>query len=99
MIPIKDNEKSLALFFSFSVFVDTLFELIRTSEFIRSLELIRCSATYLPSHKQDILYTAGEVRMNSSVTFFYGLLQMDTPVLANQQELTYISSVWTHDAV
>ena len=32
--------------------------------------------------------TAGEVRM-----FFYGLLPMVTPVLANQQKLTLISCV------
>ena len=30
---------------------------------------------------------------------FYGLLHKDTPVLANQQKLTFISSVQTLDAV
>ena len=32
-------------------------------------------------------------------TFFDGPLNMDTPVLADQQELTYIGSVWTLDVV
>ena len=27
--------------------------------------------------------------------FFYGPLHMDVPVFVNQQELIYISSVWT----
>ena len=31
--------------------------------------------------------------------FSYGLLHMDTLVLADQQKLTFISSVWTLDAV
>ena len=43
--------------------------------------------------------TAGEVRTNSWVTFFYGPLYMDEPVLDNQQELIYISSVRTQDVV
>ena len=43
--------------------------------------------------------TAGEVRMNSEATFFYGLQHMDTAVLANQQKLTFISSVLTLVAV
>ena len=30
---------------------------------------------------------------------FYGLLHMDTPVLANQQKLAFISSVRTLDAI
>ena len=32
--------------------------------------------------------TAGEVRTNSQVTFSYGLLHMDTLVLADHQRLT-----------
>ena len=59
-------------------------------------------ATYLPSHKspnEDMLGIAGEVTMNSKVIFSYGLLYMDTPVLADQQISTFISSVQTLDAV
>ena len=40
-----------------------------------------------------MLGTDGEVRMNSRVTFCYGLLLMDTPGLADQQRLWYICSV------
>ena len=29
--------------------------------------------------------------MNSQATFFYGLLHMDTPVLANEQKLNSVS--------
>ena len=53
-------------------------------------------AIYLPSHKlskkveQDTLSTAKVVRTNSSATFSSGLLQLDTPVLADQQNLTFI---------
>ena len=36
---------------------------------------------------------------NNEVTLFYGTLQMGVPVLAEQQELIYISSVWTQDVV
>ena len=43
--------------------------------------------------------TAGEVRMKLYVTYSYGLLHMDTPVLANQQKMTSISSVQTLDAI
>ena len=35
---------------------------------------------------------ASEIRMNSYVTFSYGLPHMNTPVLADQQRLTYIRS-------
>ena len=38
-------------------------------------------------------------RTNSSMTFFNGPLYMDVPVMANQQELTNISSVQTLDLV
>ena len=38
--------------------------------------------------------TAGEARVNSN-----GPLHIDVPVLAEQQELTYNSSVWTLDIV
>ena len=31
--------------------------------------------------------------------FFYGLLHIDAPVLANQKKLTFISSVWIFSAV
>ena len=33
------------------------------------------------------------------VTFFHGTLHMDVPVLADQQELIYINSVWTQEAI
>ena len=46
--------------------------------------------------KQD-MGTAGEVGMNSNSMFSYGLQHMDTLVLADQQKLIYISSVWTLD--
>ena len=39
--------------------------------------------------------TVVEGKMNSKVTFFDGPLHMDVPVLADQQELIYSSSVWT----
>ena len=50
-------------------------------------------------NKQDKLDTAGEVRTNSQAIFLYGLLYMGTPVLANQQGLTYIISTWTLDTI
>ena len=43
--------------------------------------------------------TAGETRMNSLVMFFYGPFLMKMPVLADQQELIYISSLQTLDVV
>ena len=45
-----------------------------------------------------MLGTTGEVRMNSQV-IFYGLQHMDTPQLAQQQKLTFISSVQTQDTI
>ena len=39
----------------------------------------------------NLSVTAGEAMMNSIVMFFHGLLQMNVPVLANQQRLT---SAW-----
>ena len=55
--------------------------------------------TYFPSQKpsekdeQDIWETPGEARTNIYVMFFCGPLHIDVPVLANQQELIYISFV------
>ena len=46
-----------------------------------------------------MLGTAEKVRINSEVTFSYGFLYMDMPVLADQQGFTYISSAQTQDAV
>ena len=43
--------------------------------------------------------TAEEVGTNSLVTFFYGPLSMGVPMLADQEELIYISSVRTQDVV
>ena len=39
------------------------------------------------------LVTAIELRMDSKAMFFYGLLHIDTLVLAKQQKLTFIGSV------
>ena len=64
-----------------------------------------CKATYFPSLKptkqneEDMQNTAGESRTNSEVTFSYGLFHMVVPVLADQQELTYNSSVETQGVV
>ena len=59
----------------------------------------------MPSHKPpeldelEIRAIAGEVRTNSWVTLFYGLLHMDIPVLAKQQKIIFINSMWTLDSV
>ena len=50
-----------------------------------------------PSQTNNIWDTAGEIRTNLLVTFLYGPLHMDMPLLANQQELIYIISVQTQD--
>ena len=47
---------------------------------------------------QDMRGIAGEVRVNSSTTFSYGLLQIKTAVLVHRQKLIYISSMRTLDA-
>ena len=44
-----------------------------------SLQNNICMATYLPSHNPT-----GEIRTSSEVAFSYGLIQMNTPVLADQ---------------
>ena len=49
--------------------------------------------------EQYMLDTDGEARTNSLVTFFYGPLHLDVSVLADQEELIYISFVQTQDAV
>ena len=65
-----------------------------------------CTTTYLPSHKppksdeQDMLGTVGSVRTNIWATMFF----TDTPTherasVADQQGITYISSVRKLDAV
>ena len=43
--------------------------------------------------------TAGEVRIESSVTLSYGNRYMDVPVFADQEEKSYNSSVWTRGIV
>ena len=55
---------------------------------------------HLTSHlsKTNRWGTTGEIRKNTEATFSYGLLYMDLPVLTDQLRLTYITSVWTHDA-
>ena len=64
-----------------------------------------CTATYHLSlnpfklDKQDILGTARGKRTHSWETFSYGVLDMDMPVLAKQEGLTYISTVLKLDAV
>ena len=37
---------------------------------------------------------AGEIRVNSKVMFFYGLLYMDTPVLADRKSLHLSAFLW-----
>ena len=46
-----------------------------------------------------LLDTAGDIRTNSLATFSYGLLHTNASVLADQQGLTYISSVQIQNAV
>ena len=64
-----------------------------------------CTVTYLPSLKlfqldeQDMQDTAGEVRTNSSVTFFCGPLLTDEQMLHVWLELIYNRSVRTQDVV
>ena len=59
------------------------------------------TATYHPFHKPlkkgnpDMLGSAREVKTNSLVTFFNGLLHTDTPVLTDRQKLSFVSSVHT----
>ena len=54
---------------------------------------------HLPPIEHDMQGTAREERTNSQAMFSHGLLYLDSAVLADQQSLTYIGSVWTHDAV
>ena len=49
--------------------------------------------------EQDMLSTDGEIRTNSLARFSYELLYTDTPVLAHQQKLIFISSARTLDGV
>ena len=46
-----------------------------------------------------MLTTAAEAEVNLKVMFSGGLFHVDKPVLADKQELRFISSVWTLDAV
>ena len=46
-----------------------------------------------------MLDTAGEVKTDSLATFSNGLLHIDTPILADKHELTFISFVQTLDAI
>ena len=63
------------------------------------------AASNLLSHQpfkedeHDKLVTADEVRTNSFVTFYYGILHTDTHALANQQRFTYVSSIGIPDVV
>ena len=54
-----------------------------------------------PSKKdeQDLRNTARKARMNSQTTFSYGPWHMNVLVLADQQELIYLSPVRTLDVV
>ncbi len=57
-------------------------------------QYLTCTATYLPLKKniqdeQHMRNSAGESRIELWVTFFYGHLHMDMPVLAEYPELTY----------
>ena len=44
--------------------------------------------TQTTQDEQDMWCTAREAKTNSEVKFFYGLLHMDLPVLANQQRIS-----------
>ena len=44
-------------------------------------------------NKQDMMNAVVEVRKDSQATLSYGLLHMDTPVLADQWRFTLTSSV------
>ena len=46
-----------------------------------------------------MLSTDEELRTNSSLMFFCGFQRMDTPVLADQQKLTFLSFVLTRDTI
>ena len=46
------------------------------------------------SSKRSKIVVQGEVRTRSLATFSDELLHMDTPVLIDQQKLSYIISVW-----
>ena len=46
-----------------------------------------------------MLGTTEEVQTNTLVMFSYGTPYIDTPVLADQQQFTFISPVWTLDAI
>ena len=52
-----------------------------------------------PNKTNKICGTLLEKQGRPHVMLFYGPLHMDVPVLADQQELIYISSVWTQDIV
>ena len=62
-------------------------------------------AIYLPSSKsskkseKDILCTTRDVRTKPYMVFSYGLLHMDSPVLAEQQRLTLIHYVQMLDDI
>ena len=49
--------------------------------------------------EQDMRGTAGKIRIDSKLIFSNGILHIDAPGLANQQGLTYISSVWILNSV
>ena len=64
--------------------------------------VVRPPTSHLTNHPNKMNKTwdtAREVRMNSLAMFSYRLLLIDMSVLADQQRLTYISSVWILDAV
>ena len=62
-------------------------------------EQILEATSYETTAVQPLLDITGEARKTSYVMFSYGPLHRDVPVLANQQELTYNSYVWTQDVV
>ena len=55
--------------------------------------------SYTKEDKQQMWDSAGKVRTNSLVTFFYRPLHIDVPVFANQQGLIYYCSVRIQDVV
>ena len=62
----------------------------------------KCTTTYLPSakpsklDKQDMLGIAGEEKTNSWLMFPQGFLHVNTPVLVDQQKLTFNSFLNGH---
>ena len=65
------------------------YELFWTNPGSNTTQKSSCTAPYLPSHKPsnedqlDMLGTFGEIKTNLQAMFFYELLHIDRPVLAD----------------